>query len=194
MPEDSSANEEDFAPNAERLASLHVTHGRAALRLLRKQQGENEATARFVRYSSAEWAHMTTADPSAFHRFGPEPLLILHRQWLWAEYQRAWSIVAIEKRSTRRAFTPDPYGELLEPYSTGLTMRYALLYSVIEASRKGRVVWPQPLRAEIKAIESALRETRNGLFHAPHNYWDRRYTEFFNDDDNPYRMLRVHGA
>lgn len=185
-----AAHDQEFARYAARLAALQSRAGRGALARLHEEQGRDPRTSSAVTYTAEQWAAMDAAPP-ALAELRPEDLLICHRQWVWTDHVRSWSIGMLKR--AEGTLTEDPHLELLREYSAGLVMRYSLLFSVVEATERGRPRWPQPFKSDLNRLKGTLNHSRNATFHAPRTYWDDRWTDLFNEK-TPLPLLRIHRA
>ena len=138
-------------------------------------------------YSDEEWA--LAVDPAGGLADMPrEELLLLHRQWLWANQQRERMRELVSERDVAEA------GDLASVTWGHMLAWYGFLWSVLEAFEHRRIRFGGPFGADIAAISGDLRLLRNAVFHVPEasKYHDPRIVTFIERDDSVARVRRVH--
>jgi len=141
-------------------------------------------------YTDEEWAD--SGAPGALASMAPAELIVLHRQWMWANQQRERFDELLS------ASSPDDRGNfasLVSKDAGHMLAWYGLLWSVIEAFAERGITFSGRFGADIAAISDDLRRLRNAVFHVPKaatTTHDSRLVAFVARPDSVELVGRVH--
>jgi hypothetical protein len=137
-------------------------------------------------YTDDEWRDAAPDRPLS--AVDHDQLLLLHRHWIWANWQREQ--FDAELRAGRTPEGPPP--DLVSAATTAMFLWYALVWSVIEAFRARRIELGGRFEGDIESIGEDLRRCRNAVFHvSDDSYYDSRLFDFMADPDSAARIRRI---
>lgn len=138
-------------------------------------------------YTDEEWA-LAVEGLAGLDDMPAEEVLLLHRQWLWANQQRERLYELLPGRD------PADAGDVASVTWGHMLAWYGFLWSVIEAFEHRRIRFGGPFGADIAAISDDLRRLRNAVFHVPDasKYHDQRLVAFVSRADSVALVRRVH--
>lgn len=105
------------------------------------------------------------------------PVVSLHKYYLWATYMAARFYDELPKVSQSQSWA-EP--EVLQGFMF-LSYWYATLYAVAEGWKELRLADPTIDALLTESHLALLKRYRNGVFHFQHDYFDRRYQDFFDE-------------
>jgi hypothetical protein len=125
---------------------------------------ENE---RQFQYTEEDWREAAQHRPLG--AVEPNQLLLLHRHWIWANWQR--EEFDSELRAGRTPEGPPP--DLVSAATTAMYLWYAFLWSVIEAFQARQIELGGRFGEDIESLADGLRRCRNAVFHVSEkSYYD----------------------
>jgi hypothetical protein len=137
-------------------------------------------------YADDEW--LDAAPDRPLSGVDERQLLLLHRHWIWANWER--ERFDAEVRAGRTPEGPPP--DLVSAAATAMFLWYALLWSVIEAFRARGIELGGRFEEDIESIADGLRQCRNAVFHvSDDSYYDSRLFEFMADPGSAGRLRRI---
>jgi len=137
---------------------------------------------------SDRWAECVR--PDLLRHLGIEKVGLLHRHWMWAEYQRA----RFAELPSEQGAEFESWHLIREGWST-LLLWYALLWAVIESFQEQGLKLEGPFQEDIEAVSADLRDCRNAVLHVSrHAYLDRRIMTWIGRLDSAERIRRIHRA
>lgn len=117
-------------------------------------------------------------------------LLAIQRHWVWADKMRE----QFRHRLPSLLKEFEKHGDFF-PISDGfvyMSLWYGLLFSVLEAMKKAKIVIPS-IAADIKKVYDKLRWYRNAVFHVQKQYWpSKKYMPLINYEETSEIVHRIH--
>ncbi len=144
-----------------------------------------------IDYTDDEWAESAGHFPLS--PCTQDELLLLHRQWMWAEQQRD----AFERSFPElvRQLRESAPGIMATKAMGFMFVWYCLLWSVIDACTRERTLDLRgPFREDMTRMEPTLRPGRNAILHVPrtNDLIDQRIAELIEDRESPATIRRIH--
>lgn len=138
-------------------------------------------------YPEADWTECVPADFLA--GIGAEELGLLHRHFIWANYQRTLFDRALQEPDR----DDQDFALLAGGDASTMLLWYSLLWALIEGF-DDRGLRPGGLFGEdIEAVSDLLRRGRNAVLHVPRkgDYWDTRIVEMLSEPTLVIRVRRI---
>ena len=125
--------------------------------------------------------------------FSTEEFMILHRNWIWAEYIKSQYDSLLKDNSSSFDFKDEKFiGKFLaQPIGAYMCIWYGLLFVVLEMSHHKEIEYKE-IKAEVEEIYEGLRRFRNATFHSPKEYFDKRWFEVLSIEDFSRKSRLVH--
>lgn len=117
-----------------------------------------------------------------------EPLLSLHRYWIWANRMREHFYSLVPKVAGNPV--PDRFSPDAIEADLYMSFWYGELYVVIEGWRELRLSDPAIDALLTSPNVDLLRLYRNGVFHFQRDYFDERFQGFIRDGENAVSWVR----
>jgi len=139
-------------------------------------------------YDEPEWAASVEHEPLSSLKQGEA--VLIYRHWIWANLQK----IAFEHTlNDKETFDPLPM-VMLSRGVAFMFVWYGLLWSVIEALDKRRIVLRGALGHDVGRVRTALKKCRNAVMHVPDgaNLLDPRIQKLVELPEGVTRIRRVH--
>ena len=136
-------------------------------------------------YTEDDWAAAIGHQP--LDSLEGEQILLLHRQWMWANQQR-------DRFDELLPGAPRPFDDeafLASKCFSAMYLWYALLWSVIEGFADRSIEVRGRLAEDISEVGQGLRRCRNAVFHVPGQYYDPRLFAPMDDPESAARIRRI---
>jgi hypothetical protein len=118
-----------------------------------------------------------------------EDLSIAHRQWIRANRVKQHYEAALAK--TDKDTSSDITRFYISDAGVFMFLWYSLTYSVIEfLENKGAVL--AALDDDFDTLKNGLRRSRNSIFHAEKEYWDKRQIDLIAQPKAGQRIRQIH--